>query len=134
MELSREDLTEAEARLVDRLNRRRALIELAHREWDAEEKSRDAGTPRQFPLLRVFKQAFNVFKEQDYFVKSWINLLFNSCISIFAAIVLSHFITPFHCSNCKGRGSRLCPVMSDEEIARAYKSFCDGAGTRWHHA
>lgn len=35
MELSREDLTEDEARLVDRLNRRRAIIELAHREWDA---------------------------------------------------------------------------------------------------
>ena len=134
MELSREDLTEDEARLVDRLNRRRELIELAHREWDAEEKSRDAGPPRQFSLFGFFKQAFNVFKEQDYFVKSWINLLFNGCISIFAAIVLSHFITPFHRSNCKGSGSGLAPVLSDEEIARAYESFCDGAGTRWHHA
>lgn len=134
MELSREDLTEEEARLVDRLNRRRALIELAHREWDAEEKSRDAGTPRQFSLLGFFKQAFNVSQKQDYFVKPWINLLFNSCISIFAAIILSHFITPFHRSNCKGSGSRLAPVLSDEEIARAYKRFCDGAGTRWHHA
>ena len=94
MELSREDLTEDEARLVDRLNRKRALIELAHREWDAEEKCRDAGTPRQFSLLGLFKQAFNVFKEQDYFIKSWINLLFNGGISIFAAIILSHFITP----------------------------------------
>lgn len=132
--LSRDDLTKDEARLVDRLNRKRALIELAHREWDAEEKSRDAGTPRQFSLLGFFKQAFNVSQKQDYFVKSWINLLFNSCISIFAAIVLSHFITPSHCSNCKRRESRLRPVLSDEEIARAYKNFCNSTGAGWHHA
>lgn len=96
MELSREDLTEKEAQLIERLNRRRALIELAHREWDEEEKCRDAGTPRHFSLLGLFKQAFNVSQEQDYFVKSWVNLLFNGGISIFSAIIISHLITSKH--------------------------------------
>lgn len=36
------------------------------------------------------------------------------------------------CSDCKGRGCRLCPALSDEEIARAYKSFCDGTGAGWY--
>lgn len=49
MELSREDLTEAEARLVERLNRRRALIELAHREWDADEAEND-NPERRYPI------------------------------------------------------------------------------------
>lgn len=49
MELSREDLTEDEARLVDRLNRKRALIELAHREWDADEAKND-NPERRYPI------------------------------------------------------------------------------------
>lgn len=40
----------------------------------------------------------------------------------------NHLSTSFRCSDCKGRGCRLCPAPSDEEIARAYKSFCDGTG------
>lgn len=49
VELSREDLTEDEARLVERLNRRRALIELARREWDAEQ-AKNNSLGRLYPV------------------------------------------------------------------------------------
>lgn len=187
MELSREDLTEAEARLVDRLNRRRALIELAHREWDAANSDK---SERRYPIgvitqalagssdlekikgvtpasvtgftvrellslhvsfdgiARVIVQADMqgrpvCQKEPRFTARVLCNKVKDFCNGVLRFVnvkhparnvELNHKITPFHCRNCKGSGSRLCPVLSDEEIARAYKSFCDGTGTRWHHA
>lgn len=43
----------------------------------------------------------------------------------------NHVATSFRCSDCKGRGCRLWPAPSDEEIARAYKNWCDGTEARW---
>lgn len=40
----------------------------------------------------------------------------------------SYSCKPCRCSDCKGRGCRLWPAPSAEELARAYKNWCDGSG------
>ena len=46
----------------------------------------------------------------------------------------NHVVTSFRCSDCKGRGCRLWPDPSDEEVGSAYKNWCDGTGARWQNA
>lgn len=46
----------------------------------------------------------------------------------------NHVVTSFRCSDCKGRGCRLWPAPSDEEVGRAYKNWCEGTGARWQNA
>lgn len=46
----------------------------------------------------------------------------------------NHLSTSFRCSDCKGRGCRLWPAPSDEEVGRAHKNWCDGTGARWQSA
>lgn len=43
----------------------------------------------------------------------------------------SYSYKPCRRSDCKGRGCRLWPAPSDEELGRAYKNWCDGIGARW---
>lgn len=46
----------------------------------------------------------------------------------------SYSYKPCRRSDCKGRGCRLWPAPSAEEVGRAYKNWCDGTGARWQNA